>query len=134
LTETYISVTDKYYPFFEENDKTEGMGKKHPRTIVEIPLGAGSSFRLSQRASFAASVLPQTSVTVMALFYPGPGIAVGRNATTTLNSSLAFGSPSQPLALNAPLTDKTVTPARYVRVTVNGLDYMMPLYNIPDGL
>ena len=136
LTETFTRVSDKYYPSFEENDKTEGMGKKHPRTIVEIPSGAGSSFKLSQRASFSTSVAAVSShAFVMGLFYPGPGIAIGRNATTTLNSSLALGSPSQPLALNAPVPNQAIpSPARFVRVTVNGLDYMMPLYNIPDGL
>lgn len=140
LTESYTSTANRYFPYFEENDKTEGMGKLHPRTIVEIPTGAGSNFRLSQRASFSSSVLNgpninNNQITVMGLFYPGPGIAIGRNSSTTLNSSLAIGSPSQPLALNAPVPNQAIpAPARYVRVTVNGLDYMMPLYNIPDGL
>lgn len=134
LIESPVSVVNKYYVPFVENDKTEGMGKLHPRTIVEIPTGAGSSFKLSQRASFSPSI-GSNQATVMGLFYPGPGIAIGRNASTTLNSSLALGSPSQPLALNAPVPNQPIpAPARFVRVTVNGLDYMMPLYNIPDGL
>jgi hypothetical protein len=119
------TAIEEYFGVFPENVKDEGDGKVHPVVITQVI--DRFTYRLSRLA--IKSSPPERFIT--GYFTPGAGIAIGQNATTTLNTSLALGSNSNPLALE-PGTTASGSIANYIRVTVNGRDYMMPLYNIPN--
>jgi sugar lactone lactonase YvrE len=119
------TVIEDYFGTFPENVKDEGDGKVHPVVITQV------INRFTYRLSRVAIKSSPPAQFITGYFTPGAGIAIGQNATTTLNTSLALGSNSNPLALE-PGATAAGSIANYLRVTVNGKDYMMPLYNIPN--
>lgn len=137
-----------YFGEFKSEAVTEGNGKTHPVVITEVLPVIQSTVPLATAVNWSTGVVSTSAVNVLryrlsripiksspgyvtGFFTPGAGISVGLNATTTLNTGFALGSNSNPLPLEPGGTALPTTPANYLRVTLNGRDYMMPLYNLP---